>query len=179
MGGLIGTRTLLEKMPPYQTGGDMIEFVFDETTTWNVLPHKFEAGTPNAADAVGLAAAVEYLEEIGMDEVLRHEQSLTAEASRRLGAIDGLKIFGPPPSERSGVVSFVLDDVHPHDLATILDGEDVCIRAGHHCAQPLMRRLDVAATARASFYIYNDEEDVDALVAGVLKAKEVFGRVPV
>jgi cysteine desulfurase/selenocysteine lyase len=179
MGGLISTRTLLEKMPPYQTGGDMIEFVFDELTTWNVLPHKFEAGTPNAADAVGLAAAVEYLDEIGMDEVLRHERSLMAEASRRLGAIEGLKIFGPPPAERSGVVSFVLDDVHPHDLATILDGEDVCIRAGHHCAQPLMRRLDVAATARASFYIYNDEEDVDALVAGVLKAKEVFGRVAV
>jgi cysteine desulfurase/selenocysteine lyase len=179
LGGLIGTRTLLERIPPYQTGGDMIEFVFDDRTTWNVLPHKFEAGTPNAADAVGLAAAVDYLDEIGMDEVLRHERSLMVEASRRLAAIEGLKIFGPPASERSGVVSFVLDDVHPHDLATILDGEGVCIRAGHHCAQPLMRRLDVAATARASFYVYNDEADIDALVDGVLKAKEVFGRVSV
>jgi cysteine desulfurase/selenocysteine lyase len=179
LGGLIGTRALLERMPPYQTGGDMIEFVFDDRTTWNVLPHKFEAGTPNAADAVGLAAAVDYLDEIGMDKVLRHERSLMVEASRRLAAIEGLKIFGPPASERSGVVSFVLDDVHPHDLATILDGEDVCIRAGHHCAQPLMRRLDVAATARASFYVYNDEADIDALVDGVLKAKEVFGRVAV
>jgi cysteine desulfurase/selenocysteine lyase len=179
LGGLIGTRTLLERIPPYQTGGDMIEFVFDDRTTWNVLPHKFEAGTPNAADAVGLAAAVDYLDEIGMDEVLRHERSLMVEASRRLAAIEGLKIFGPPASERSGVVSFVLDDVHPHDLATILDGEGVCIRAGHHCAQPLMRRLDVAATARASFYVYNDEADIDALVDGVLKAKEVFGRVTV
>lgn len=179
LGGLIGTRSLLERMPPYQTGGDMIEFVYDDRTTWNVLPHKFEAGTPNAADAVGLAAAVDYLDEIGMDEVLHHERSLMVEASRRLAAIEGLKIFGPPASERSGVVSFVLDDVHPHDLATILDGEGVCIRAGHHCAQPLMRRLDVAATARASFYVYNDEADIDALVDGVLRAKEVFGRVAV
>ncbi len=179
LGGLIGTRSLLERMPPYQKGGDMIEFVFDERTTWNVLPHKFEAGTPNAADAVGLAAAVDYLDEIGMENVLSHEQRLVVEAMSRLAAIDGLKVFGPPPSERSGVVSFILDDVHPHDLATILDGEGVCIRAGHHCAQPLMRRLDVAATARASFYVYNDDEDVDALVAGVLRAKEVFGRVGV
>jgi cysteine desulfurase/selenocysteine lyase len=177
LGGLIGTRTLLERMPPYQTGGDMIEFVYDDRTTWNVLPHKFEAGTPNAADAVGLAAAVDYLDEIGMDEVLRHERSLMVEASRRLAAIEGLKIFGPPASERSGVVSFVLDDVHPHDLATILDGQGVCIRAGHHCCQPLMRRLDVAATARASFYVYNDESDVEALIGGVLKAKEIFGHV--
>ena len=179
LGGLVGTRSLLERMPPYQKGGDMIEFVFDDRTTWNVLPHKFEAGTPNAADAVGLAAAVDYLDEIGMENVLRHEQRLVVDASCRLAAIDGLKVFGPPPSERSGVVSFILDDVHPHDLATILDGEGVCIRAGHHCAQPLMRRLDVAATARASFYVYNDDEDVDALVAGVLRAKEVFGRVGV
>jgi cysteine desulfurase/selenocysteine lyase len=179
MGGLFAPRKLLEDMPPYQAGGDMIEFVYDDRTTWNVLPHKFEAGTPNAADAVGLAAAVDYLDEIGMEEVLRHERSLTAEASRRLAEIEGLRIFGPPPSERSGVVSFVLDDVHPHDLATILDGEGVCIRAGHHCAQPLMRRLDVVATARASFYVYNDEADIDALVDGILKAKEVFGRVAV
>jgi cysteine desulfurase/selenocysteine lyase len=178
IGGLIGKRAMLEEMPPYQTGGDMIEFVYDDRTTWNVLPHKFEAGTPNAADAVGLAAAVEYLENIGMDRVLAHERTLTALAQKRLDAIEGLRIYGPAARQRSGVVSFTLDDVHPHDLATILDGEGVCIRAGHHCAQPLMRRLDVPATARASFYIYNDEDDIDALVAGIMKAREIFARVP-
>ncbi|HZE08516.1 MAG TPA: cysteine desulfurase [Gemmatimonadaceae bacterium] len=177
IGGLIGRRATLEKMPPYQTGGDMIEFVGDERTTWNVLPHKFEAGTPNAADAVGLAAAVEYLNEIGMDSVIAHERSLMSLAQERLTAIDGLQIYGPAPARRSGVVSFTMSDVHPHDLATVLDGEGVCIRAGHHCAQPLMRRLDVPATARASFYLYNDERDVDALVAGIIKAREIFSYV--
>ncbi len=178
IGGLIGKREMLEEMPPYQTGGDMIEFVHDDRTTWNVLPHKFEAGTPNAANAVGLAAAVEYLENIGMDRVQSHERALMSMAQKRLAEIEGIRIYGPPASERSGVLSFTLGDVHPHDLATILDGEGVCIRAGHHCAQPLMRRLDVIATARASFYVYNDESDIDALVAGILKAKEIFGYVP-
>ena len=176
-GGLIGKRALLEAMPPYQTGGDMIEFVYDDRATWNVLPHKFEAGTPNAADAVGLAAAADYLDTIGADQILSHERRLMASAQKRLSSIDDIRIFGPPPAERSGVLSFVLGDVHPHDLATILDGRGVCIRAGHHCCQPLMRRLDVAATARASFYVYNDESDVEALVNGVLKAKEIFGHV--
>jgi cysteine desulfurase/selenocysteine lyase len=179
IGGLIGKREMLEEMPPYQTGGDMIEFVHDDRTTWNVLPHKFEAGTPNAANAVGLAAAVEYLDGIGMDRVRAHERALMSEAQKRLAAIEGLHIYGPPASERSGVLSFTLGDVHPHDLATILDGEGVCIRAGHHCAQPLMRRLDVPATARASFYVYNDESDIEALVAGILKAREIFGYAPV
>ena len=178
IGGLIGKRELLEEMPPYQTGGDMIEFVYDDRTTWNVLPHKFEAGTPNAANAVALAAAVEYLDQIGMERVLSHERALMSAAQTRLSAIEGLHIYGPPARERSGVVSFTMSDVHPHDLATILDGEGVCIRAGHHCAQPLMRRLDVAATARASFYVYNDESDIDALVAGIMKAREIFGYVP-
>lgn len=178
IGGLIGKREMLEEMPPYQTGGDMIEFVYDDRTTWNVLPHKFEAGTPNAANAVGLAAAVEYLDKIGMDRVREHERALMSAAQERLAAIEGLRIYGPPASERSGVLSFTLGDVHPHDIATILDGEGVCIRAGHHCAQPLMRRLDVAATARASFYVYNDESDIDALVAGIMKAREIFGYVP-
>lgn len=176
-GGLIGKRAMLESMPPYQTGGDMIEFVYDDRTTWNVLPHKFEAGTPNAADAVGLAAAVDYLDSMGAEQILSHERRLMASAQKRLSAIDDIRIFGPPPGERSGVLSFVLGDVHPHDLATILDGQGVCIRAGHHCCQPLMRRLDVAATARASFYVYNDESDVEALIGGVLKAKEIFGHV--
>ena len=175
IGGLIGRRALLEGMPPYQTGGDMIEFVNDEDTTWNVLPHKFEAGTPNAANAVGLAAAVDYLAAIGMDEVRRHERALIESAMTRLSAIDDLHIYGPGAAQRSGVVSFTLGDVHPHDLATILDGAGVCIRAGHHCAQPLMRRLNVPATARASFYVYNDESDIDALVAGIMTAKALFG----
>jgi cysteine desulfurase/selenocysteine lyase len=178
LGGLIGKREMLEKMPPYQTGGDMIEFVYDDRTTWNALPHKFEAGTPNAADAVGLAAAVDYLDGIGMDRVLKHERAMMSAAQHRLAPIDGLQVYGPPPSERSGVLSFTMSDVHPHDLATILDGEGVCIRAGHHCAQPLMRRLNVAATARASFYVYNDERDIDALVSGIIKAREIFGYVP-
>ena len=179
IGGLLGKRELLDAMPPYQMGGDMIEFVYDQSTTWNVLPHKFEAGTPNAANAVGMAAAADYLDSIGMDEVLRHERALTSEASEKLSAIEGVTIYGPQPSLRSGVVSFTMGDVHPHDLATILDGDGICIRAGHHCAQPLMRRLDVPATARASFYVYNDSSDVDALVEGVLKAKEIFGHAAV
>ena len=179
IGGLIGTRELLEEMPPYQTGGDMIEFVYDDRTTWNVLPHKFEAGTPNAANAVGLAAAVDYLDAIGMDRVIAHERALMAAAQKRLATVEGLHIYGPAVEHRSGVVSFTVADVHPHDLATILDGEGVCIRAGHHCAQPLMRRLDVPATARASFYVYNDDSDIEALVAGIRKAKEIFGYVSV
>ncbi len=174
-GGLIGKREILESMPPYQTGGDMIEFVHDDRSTWNVLPHKFEAGTPSAADAVGLAAAAEYLDGLGMQNVLAHERSLMKLAQERLSLIEGIRIYGTPAAERSGVLSFTLGDVHPHDLATILDGEGVCIRAGHHCAQPLMRRLDVPATARASFYLYNDEADVAALEAGIMKAREIFG----
>jgi len=174
-GVLVGRRELLEAMPPYQTGGDMIEFVGDERSSWNVLPHKFEAGTPNVGDAVGLAAACDYLDRIGMDAVRRHEQLITTLASERLGAVSDVRIYGPPPAERSGVVSFTVGDIHAHDLATILDESGVCIRAGHHCAQPLMRRLNVPATARASFYLYSDESDVDALVAGVEHAREVFG----
>lgn len=176
-GVLIGRRQILEAMPPYQSGGDMIEYVADDRSTWNVLPHKFEAGTPNVADAVGLAAACEYLDSLGMTAVRTHEQQLTAMATQRLAAIDGVRVYGPPPSERSGVVSFTVGEIHPHDLATILDENNVCVRAGHHCAQPLMRRLDLPATARASFYVYNTEADVDALVAGVRRAKEVFGVV--
>ncbi|HWZ59202.1 MAG TPA: SufS family cysteine desulfurase [Gemmatimonadaceae bacterium] len=177
IGGLIGRRDLLEAMPPYQTGGDMIEFVGDERTTWNVIPHKFEAGTPNTGDAAGLAAAVDYLSSMGMPTVRRHEQALTAVASERLAAIPGVRVFGPPPAERSGVVSFTVADVHPHDLATILDQDGVCVRAGQHCAQPLLRRLGVGATARASFYVYNDAADVEALVTGVRKAQAMFADV--
>ncbi|MEP6991945.1 MAG: cysteine desulfurase [bacterium] len=174
IGGLVGRRAILEAMSPYQFGGDMIEFVRDDHSTWNVLPHKFEAGTPNVADAVGLAAACDYLDAIGMDDVLAHERALVRLASERLAAIDGVKVFGPPTAQRSGVVSFTVSDIHPHDLATIFDQHGVCIRAGHHCAQPLMRRLGVSATARASFYVYNDERDVDALLHALDRARAMF-----
>lgn len=175
IGALLGRRELLEAMPPYQMGGDMIDVVGDEETTWNTLPHKFEAGTPNVADAVGLAAAVDYLDGIGMDRVLKHERELVALADAQLRALPGITIHGPSPRDRSGVVSFTVEGIHPHDLATILDERGVCIRAGHHCAQPLMRRLDVSATARASFYVYSDESDVEALVSGVREAQRIFG----
>ena len=176
IGGLIGRRSVLDAMPPYQTGGDMIDFVGDTETTWNVLPHKFEAGTPNVAGAVGLAAACEYLTTLGMDAVRAHEVELVRYAMARLSGIPGVRLYGPlSPDERSGVVSFTVEGVHPHDLATILDGTGVCVRAGHHCAQPLMRRLQVPATARASFYVYSDAADVDALASGVERARELFG----
>jgi cysteine desulfurase/selenocysteine lyase len=175
IGGLIGRREILEAMPPWQFGGDMIEIVGDERTTWNALPHKFEAGTPNVADAVGLAAACDYLSALGMDRVRAHELALLRHATERLAGVEGVRVYGPPPADRSGVVSFTMGDIHPHDLATILDGAGVCIRAGHHCAQPLMRRLEVAATARASFYVYSDARDVEALVAGLVRARELFG----
>ncbi|HJQ20756.1 MAG TPA: SufS family cysteine desulfurase [Gemmatimonadaceae bacterium] len=176
IGGLVGKRALLEEMPPYQMGGDMIEFVGDDRTTWNVLPHKFEAGTPNVADAVGLAAACDYLDAIGMDKVRAHEVELLASMLVRLAAVNGVRVFGPTDLEkRSGVASFTVDGIHPHDLSTVLDQGGVCIRAGHHCAQPLMRRLNVPATARASVYVYNDTADIDALIAGIERAKKLFG----
>ncbi len=177
IGVLVGRRALLEAMPPYQFGGDMIEWVRDTDSTWNVLPHKFEAGTPNAADAVALAAAVRYLEGLGMDRVRAHEIALLEAAEASVRALPGVTVYGPPPAQRSGVLSFSLADVHPHDLATILDQHGVCIRAGHHCAQPLMRRLGVSATARASFYVYSDGSDVDALVGALTAAQQLFATV--
>ena len=174
-GCLIGKRALLEKMPPYQTGGDMIAVVGDDRTTWNVLPHKFEAGTPNVADAVGLAAACDYLDAIGMEKIRAHEKELITYAIDRLGGVSDVTLYGPKNIERrSGVVSFTLAGIHPHDIATILDQSGVCVRAGHHCAQPLMRRMNVPATARASVYVYSTRDDVDALVAGIERVKEVF-----
>ncbi len=173
-GVLIGRREILEAMPPYQTGGDMISFVGDDRTTWNVLPHKLEAGTPNVAGAVGLAAACDYLTAIGMDAVAAHERALVRYAYERVSAIDEVRVHGPGALERSGVLSFTVGDIHPHDLATVLDERGICIRAGHHCAQPLMRRLGVAATARASFYVYNDENDVEQLVSAIESAKRMF-----
>ena len=174
IGGLIGRRALLERMSPYQTGGDMIEYVRDDRTTWNVLPHKFEAGTPNVAGAVGLAAAADYLDRLGMSRVAAHERTILTAAIRSLDALDGVRVLGPPLSRRSGVVSFVVDDIHPHDLAAVLDQEGVCVRAGHHCAQPLMRRLGVPATTRASFYVYTDVSDVARLAEGIVHAQAMF-----
>jgi cysteine desulfurase/selenocysteine lyase len=174
IGGLIAKRDLLESMPPYQLGGDMIALVGDAATTWNVLPHKFEAGTPNVEGAVGLAAAVEYLESFGMDRIHAHESALVRYAMQRLAAVDDVRVLGPPPERRGGVVSFTLRDVHPHDLSQLLDAAHIAVRAGHHCAQPLMRALGVNATTRASFYVYNDASDVDALADAVAKVREKF-----
>ena len=175
VGVLAGRRAVLEAMPPWHHGGDMIEVVGDEDSTWNVLPHRFEAGTPNAAGAVALAAAVRVLESIGVPAIRAHEVALLMRAEARLQALPGVTVYGPPAAERSGVLSFTVEGVHPHDLATILDQHGVCIRAGHHCAQPLMRRLEVPATARASFYVYSDEADADALADGVAEAVRLFG----
>ena len=173
IGVLVGTPALLDAMPPYQGGGEMIRTVQDTTATYAPLPHKFEAGTPNVEGAIGLGAAIRYLTALGMREVAAHETALARYALERLAAVEGVTLYGP--AERAGVVSFTLGDIHPHDLATIVDSEGVAIRAGHHCAQPLMRRLDVAATARATFYVYNTREDVDALVAALEKARALFG----
>jgi cysteine desulfurase/selenocysteine lyase len=168
-------RALLEEMNPYQMGGDMIASVGDQHTTWNVLPHKFEAGTPNVADAVGLAAACDYLSALGMDRIIAHERALASLAMQQLAAIPGVRVLGPDIGKRGGVVSFVVANVHPHDLSQLLDADGVCVRAGHHCAQPLMRALGVHATTRASFYVYNNAADVAALTAGVAKARERLG----
>ena len=173
-GALIAKPALLEEMPPYHGGGEMIERVWDDRSTWNRIPHKFEGGTPNVEAAVGLSAAIAYLEALGMDKVAAHEQELARMAIEQLSQIEGVTVYGSR-EHRAGVVPFTYGDIHPHDLATILDRDGVCIRAGHHCTQPLMRRLGVAATARASFYIYNDADDVDALVSAVRKAGELFG----
>ena len=176
MGGLWGRREVLEDMPPFHGGGDMIEWVELERSTYAPIPSKFEAGTPNVAGAVGLAAAADYLADIGRDAVLAHERALGAYAVERLREIPDLTVLGPRDlSERSGVVSFTLADIHPHDLATILDSEGVAIRAGHHCTQPLMRCLGVGSTARASFYLYNTPAEVDALVNALHKARGLFG----
>jgi cysteine desulfurase/selenocysteine lyase len=174
-GGLVMRRELLEEMPPWQMGGDMIASVGDQHTTWNVLPHKFEAGTPNVEGPVGLAAACDYLSALGMDRVIAHERALSKLAMEQLSAIPGVKVLGPDISKRGGVVSFVVENVHPHDLSQLLDADGVCVRAGHHCAQPLMRALGVHATTRASFYVYNDAADVTALAASVTKARERLG----
>lgn len=175
IGAVYVRRAILERMPPYQFGGDMIEWVNDLDTTWNVLPHRFEAGTPNVEGAVGLAAACQYLTGLGMQTVREHEVVLTTAAMRALGELEGVTLYGTPTADgRSGVVSFSLADVHPHDIATTLDASGVCVRAGHHCAQPLMRALAVPATARASFWVYSTLQDVEALVTAVRETRARF-----
>jgi cysteine desulfurase/selenocysteine lyase len=175
IGALWGKRALLEQMPPWQLGGDMIEFVRDDDTSWNVIPHKFEAGTPNVGGAVGMGAGCDWLLALGIDRVRAHEQTLVAQALTELHAIDGVTTYGPPAERRSGAVSFSVEGVHPHDLAQLLDAEGICVRAGHHCAQPLMRFIGQPATARASFWVYSDASDVTALAGAVRRAKERFG----
>lgn len=175
IGILYGKQELLERMSPVEFGGEMIEFVYEQYATWKELPWKFEAGTPNIAGAIGLAAAIDYLNDIGMEHVQQHEEELIAYIWPKLQAIPGLTIYGSQDvSKRTGLIAFNLDDLHPHDVATALDYEGVAVRAGHHCAQPLLSYLQVPATVRASFYIYNTKADCDKLVDALLKTKEFF-----
>jgi cysteine desulfurase/selenocysteine lyase len=176
IGVLWGRMEALEETEPFEGGGEMISDVTLHDATWADIPHRFEAGTPPIIEAVGLHAAIDYLDSIGMDQVFRHDQELTAIALTRLGDVPGVSIQGPTDLDRrGGVISMTMDGVHAHDLATILDEQGVAVRAGHHCAKPLMRCLGVNATARASFYVYNEESDIDALVAGMRRAGEIFG----
>jgi len=175
IGVLWAKKSVLETMVPFHGGGDMIREVHKYETTWNDLPYKFEAGTPNIADVVGFGAAIDYLTKIGMDNVREHEVELTKYAMEKLSNVKGIHIYGTKDiSKRGGVISFNFADVHPHDVAQIIDGEGIAVRSGHHCAQVLMERLNVAATSRASFYIYNTKEDIDALVSSLNKVAKVF-----
>jgi len=173
IGALYGKAELLDSMPPYQGGGDMIASVTIEKTIYNALPYKFEAGTPHIAGAIGLGAAIRYVESIGLDRIAAHEHELLEYATRAVSGIPGLRIVGTA-REKAGVLSFVLGDIHPHDIGTILDQEGIAIRTGHHCSQPVMQRFDIPATARASIAMYNTREEADALVRGIEKVREVF-----
>jgi len=175
IGVLYGKVGLLESMPPFLGGGDMIKEVKLRSFRSNEIPHKFEAGTPAIAEAVGFGAAVDYLTKIGMDNIAAHEHMITEYALERLEEIPGVKVFGPSADKKGGVVSFTLEGVHPHDVAQILDRDGIAIRAGHHCAQPLHEKFGIHATSRASFYLYNMKEEVDMLVNGIYKIKKVFG----
>ncbi|MGS4114554.1 cysteine desulfurase [Staphylococcus pseudintermedius] len=174
IGVLYGKREHLNQMEPTEFGGDMIDFVDLYDSTWTDLPTKFEAGTPLIAQAIGLQAAIEYIESIGFDAIHEHEEALTTYAYEQMSQIEGIDIYGPSKDKRAGIITFNLKDVHPHDVATALDTEGVAVRAGHHCAQPLMKWLNVSSTARASFYIYNTKEDIDQLVEGLKQTKEFF-----
>ena len=174
IGILYGKRELLEAMPPFMGGGDMIREVKMSGSRWNTLPYKFEAGTPAIAEGIGLGAAVDFLQEVGLEWVWQHEQALTSYAYERLAQVEGLRILGPGPEQRGGLVAFTLNDIHPHDLSAVLDNDGIAIRAGHHCAQPIHDRLGIVASARASFYLYNTFEEVDKLVVGLEKAGQIF-----
>ncbi len=175
IGVLYGKEALLEQMTPVEFGGEMIDFVYDETATWAPLPYKFEAGTPNIAGAIGLKAAIDYLNEIGMKEIQEHEHQIMRYLLPKIQEIAGITLFGPTdPEKRTGILTFNIDGVHPHDVATGFDMEGIAIRAGHHCAQPLMRHLDVHATARASFYFYNTLEEAEQFLVSLVKVKEFF-----
>ena len=175
IGVLYGKRELLETMEPIEFGGEMIDFVGLYESTWKELPWKFEGGTPIIAGAIGLGAAIDFLEDVGLEAISKHEEKLTSYTLERLSDMNDITVYGP--EERAAVVTFNIGEVHPHDTATVLDAQGIAVRAGHHCAQPLMKWLDVTATARASFYLYNTTEEVDRLVEGLNKAKEYFGDV--
>lgn len=174
IGVLYGKLALLEAMPPYQGGGDMISSVAFERTVYNKVPHKFEAGTPDISGPIGLKAALDYVTRLGIENIERHENELLEYATKRVSALPGIKLIGTA-KEKAGVLSFVMEGVHPHDIGTILDQEGIAIRTGHHCAQPVMERYGIPATARASFGLYNTKEEIDALVRGIKKVQEVFG----
>lgn len=174
IGVLYGKQALLEAMPPFLGGGDMIKTVHLHSFTPNTIPYKFEAGTPAIAEAVGFGAACDYLTSVGMDAIAAHEHAITEYALERLEEIPGLRLFGPSADKKGGVASFVLDGIHPHDVAQILDGDGIAVRAGHHCAQPLHEKFNVPATSRASFYLYSTSEEVDKLVEGIYKVKKYF-----
>ena len=176
IGCLYGRRELLEAMPPFLGGGEMIREVKLSGSKWNDLPWKFEAGTMAIAEAVGLGAAVEYLRGLGLDQVFAHDRELAAYTLERLREVPDVRVIGPPASRRAGVVAFMLGDIHPHDVATVLDDEGVCVRAGHHCCMPLHEKLGVPATVRASFHCYSQPEEVDAMIVGLHRARKVFGR---
>ena len=174
IGVLYGKLELLEAMPPFLGGGDMIKTVHLRSFVPNSLPHKFEAGTPAIAEVIGFGAAVDYLQSIGMDAVAAYEHEVIVYALERLEEVPGLKLFGPSADHKGGVASFTFDGVHPHDVAQILDGDGIAVRAGHHCAQPLHEKFGIPATTRASFYVYNTKEEVDKLIEGLYKVKEIF-----
>ena len=174
IGILYGKRRLLESMPPFMGGGDMIRRVTLEGSTWNDLPWKFEAGTPSIAEGIGLGTAVDYLAGIGMDNIHAHEQFITHYALEALSEIKGITLYGPPASQRAGVATFTIQGIHPHDISEVVDKDGIAIRAGHHCAMPLHLRLNVSATARASFYLHTTTQEIDKLVASLNRTRKLF-----
>ena len=175
IGALWARRDLLDSMEPYQGGGEMIHFVGRDESSWATVPHKFEAGTPNIAGAIGMGAAIDFLSGVGMDAIAKHEHELLEYALERMNAVDGIRIYGPQsPDEHSALISFTLGDAHPHDISTILDSEGIAVRAGHHCAQLAMQHFGISATARASIYLYNTESDIDRLIEGLEQVRSIF-----